>query len=202
MMMAVSSMPRSSITSSDDTCEVTTKLALSDQKNCRCMFSHPSLELRGQGSNVYLFAVAPIEKDALLFSFISKGLDHQTRWTVQVSDTKHVGLEWGGEAWQFTAHDCEGNSTFLISQLTEEYWQVDMITTRRIKRDEPITYNWLISEWDMVSHVICTCQSPYCFREIRGMRYVNDPEKIEFLEPQLFPYMQEMLRRKFADVMQ
>lgn len=47
---------------------------------------------------------------------------------------------------------------------------------RDIQEGEPITFNYLSTEWDMAQAFKCECGSENCLGEIQGARYV--PTKV------------------------
>ncbi|KAK6359260.1 hypothetical protein TWF696_000423 [Orbilia brochopaga] len=82
--------------------------------------------------------------------------------SLQVSETEHIELN---SDLLYSNHSCDPNVIFDTDSQT-------VTTIKDIEEGEPITFNYLSTEWDMAQAFKCECGSKKCLGEIQGAKHV------------------------------
>ncbi|KAF3927320.1 hypothetical protein ABW21_db0202162 [Orbilia brochopaga] len=82
--------------------------------------------------------------------------------SLQVSETEHIELN---SDLLYSNHSCDPNVIFDTDTKT-------VTAIRDIEEGEPISFNYLSTEWDMEQAFKCECGSKSCLGEIQGAKYV------------------------------
>lgn len=144
----------------------------------RAWVSHKvAVEPHGDGRAVV--AVAPIAAGERLIALAHVFVDLPHKYTIQLDDHRHQAGT--GEADDFLNHSCEPNAAFRWDAL-------ELVAIRPIDAGALITFDYLISEWDMRAPFRCECGAPGCRGEIRGFRYLDAAAR-EQLRPWVAPYL-------------
>jgi hypothetical protein len=107
----------------------------------------------------------------------------RTRYTVQLDEVLHVDP--AGAPWGYLNHSCAPNC-----RIDFERWC--LVTTRDVAEAEPLTFNYLVTEWDMVSPFRCQCGGPGCLGRITGLKHVSAEARRRLL-PSVSPYLRRRL---------
>lgn len=100
-------------------------------------------------------------------------LDRPTMYTVQLeAGGKHV-LPMGGS--EFTNHSCDPNCR--VSGGDDGFALGDLVTIRAVAKGEPITFNYLTTEWSMSVAFDCQCGTSKCLGRIAGFKHLEYPQR-------------------------
>ena len=149
------------------------------------MTSLNKIELRKIGKEKILVTIKNIEKDEVLFNFERKFLDHPIKTSLQVDEGLHQISSDPESIENFLNHSCEPNGYIDFQDLTFR-------ALRNIKMGEELTFNYLTTEWDMANKFDCECLSKYCFKKIKGFKYLTFIQKSR-LSPLLSPFLKNKL---------
>ncbi|MEZ4448131.1 MAG: SET domain-containing methyltransferase [Nannocystaceae bacterium] len=120
----------------------------------------------GDGRAVY--AVQPIDAGERLIALAHVFVDLPHKYTIQLDD--HLHQAGTGEADDFLNHSCDPNAAFRWGAL-------ELVALRPIAAGALITFDYLISEWDMRAPFRCECGAERCRGEIRGFRFLDAGER-------------------------
>ncbi|KAF3932519.1 hypothetical protein ABW20_dc0100951 [Dactylellina cionopaga] len=129
--------------------------------------SHPAyitVKTYKQGSfSKYATASNPIPKNTIIADFSAATPTTDKAYSsVQVSETEHIELN---SDLLYSNHSCQPNVIFDTDRGVIE-------AVRDIQESEPITFNYLTTEWDMAQAFTCECGSKQCLGEIQGAKYI------------------------------
>ncbi|EPS44126.1 hypothetical protein H072_1840 [Dactylellina haptotyla CBS 200.50] len=129
--------------------------------------SHPafiSVKTYKEGSfSQYATASNPIPKNTVIADFsAATPATSKAYSSVQVSETEHIELN---SDLLYSNHSCDPNVVFDTDK-------GEIRAVRDIKEGEPITFNYLTTEWDMAQAFRCECRTQKCLGEIQGAKYV------------------------------
>jgi len=106
---------------------------------------------------------------------------------VQIDDNKFIDSD-HRYAEDHINHSC--NSSTKI-----DFDQMNFVALRDIKKGEEITYNYLITEYDLVRDNLdfdCKCGSKKCLGRISGFKFLTKSQKLK-LKPLLSPFLKKKL---------
>ena len=94
------------------------------------------------------------------------------------SDVKAKTM-WIGTYTVFLNHSCDPNITY---ETVNEVFNTNYIAIRDIEEGEQLTmnYNSFIYEWDIP--IYCQCHSLKCLKEIKGYKYLDEPNRSKIHE--------------------
>ncbi|KAK6528528.1 hypothetical protein TWF281_009769 [Arthrobotrys megalospora] len=129
--------------------------------------SHPAfitIKTYKEGSfSKYATASNPIPANTVIGDFSAATPATEKAYSsVQVSETDHIELN---SDLLYANHSCNPNVAFDTDK-------GEVRSVRDIKEGEPITFNYLTTEWDMAQAFICECGSERCLGEIQGARFI------------------------------
>ncbi|KAK6345690.1 hypothetical protein TWF718_007599 [Orbilia javanica] len=129
--------------------------------------SHPefiNIKTYKEGSfSKYATASNPIPSNTIIGDFSAATPASEKAYSsVQVSETDHIELN---SDLLYANHSCNPNVVFDTDK-------GEVRSVRNIQEGEPITFNYLSTEWDMAQAFKCECGSDNCLGEIQGARYV------------------------------
>lgn len=132
-----------------------------------------------------LLANKNYEAGACIAAFgASEILSSPNRYTVQKSAHEHIILD--PLYLQYLNHSCDPNCFF-------DFQQGKLIAIKSIMQDEPLTFFYPSTEWDMDEPFQCLCGSVKCLGMIEGASRINKNTLRNFW---LSPFIQSMLRSK------
>lgn len=143
------------------------------------------IAVRPFGDGQAVVATAPITAGERLIALAHVFVDLPSKYTIQIDDHRHqAGTD---ETDDYLNHSCDPNATLRWDTL-------ELVALRPIAAGALITFDYLISEWDLRAPFTCECGAAGCRREIRGFRFLGAAERAR-LRPWIAPY----LLRRIAD---
>ena len=139
-------------------------------------------------------AAESIETDEVIKSLSGKILRYPTRYTIQLSETKHVEIKNGAE---FLNHSCEPNACIMVDEKT------DCITIRALKPilvESDICFNYNTTEWDMEESFLCQCEKCRTKSErtlVQGAKHLAWENVVDIL-PHATPIILRKLTQKWG----
>lgn len=119
----------------------------------------------------------------ILFQTVLENLlDSPNKYTLQVNEFAHLNCE-ACEWIMFLNHKCDSNLSVEIIENT-----LRLSASRCIYDGEELTFNYLLTEYDMSDSFVCSCNSTKCYREIKGFKYLSSLDRSE-LSPKVLPYL-------------
>ena len=100
-------------------------------------------------------------------------------YTIQRGANDHISGD--GATWAYLNHACAPNSAIDFAT-----WE--LTTLRTVCAGEEITYNYLTTEWDMVSPFACNCGAAHCPGTVRGFRHLDMAQRAA-IGPLLSPFL-------------
>lgn len=131
------------------------------------------------GDEQAVVATAAIAGGERLIALAHVFVDLPSKYTIQLDDHRHQAGT--AETDDFLNHSCDPNTTLRWDTL-------ELIALRSIAAGELITFDYLISEWDMRAPFTCACGAAGCRGEIRGFRFLDAAERAR-LRPWIAPYL-------------
>jgi len=132
-----------------------------------------------------LFALSAIAQGEVLLTYDGPILDHPTRLSIQIDDSKHI--EGTDDSNAYLNHSCDANAFVDWSALC-------LRAKRGISISEEITCNYCTTDFELHEGFRCRCSSANCKGEIRGFRYLSAQEQEE-LRPWLSPFLLRMMEQ-------
>lgn len=124
-------------------------------------------------------AVNPITEGEVLFHLSGEIIDHPTKYTIQLDESRHVVTS--SLLWKSMNHACEPN---VVVDVTNR----EMRAACDITAGEELTFNYNTTEWDMASPFHCGCSAPSCVSVIRGFRHLG-PSQRSAIRDKLSPFI-------------
>ena len=101
---------------------------------------------------------------------------HKNRFSIQLDDERHlnpfpdmdVDEQISRCPWMVTNHSCNPNVKIVGRQF---------VAIRDIQANEPITFDYETTEWEMDEPFSCGCGAENCRGQIRGYAFLSDDEK-------------------------
>ena len=96
------------------------------------------------------------------------------KYTLQIAEKDHVEVI---NELRYTNHECVTANAFF--DFNQNPW---VLKSRKfIKRGEPITYDYVTTEYKVTESFKCKCNSDQCRNFVGGFFYLNDKEKEELI---------------------
>ncbi len=150
----------------------------------------PGIELRECNGQLGVYTTKSIPAGACVVALAHVYTDEPARYTIQLDANRHqAGTD---EIDDFFNHSCDPNCFLDVDDLCFR-------SLRPLLPGEPLTFNYLTSEWDMQESFRCWCKSPTCSGTIRGFAHLSRDDQRK-LEPLLTPYLRAKLRELESDV--
>lgn len=124
-----------------------------------------------------------MRKDAALITYDGPVIDYPTRYSIQIDETLHI--DGTPESNCYLNHSCAPN-TYV------DWKDLCLRALRDIDTSEELTCNYLTTDWDLHEKFACTCESPGCYGEIRGFKYLS-PEQQQGLEQFVPEFMKKRI---------
>ncbi|KAK6535637.1 hypothetical protein TWF694_002092 [Orbilia ellipsospora] len=130
--------------------------------------SHPNFitvkTYKEGGFSQYAVSSNPIPNKTVIGDFSAATPTTEKAYSsVQVSETEHIELN---SDLLYCNHSCDPNVAFDTDEGVVR-------AIRDIKEGEPITFNYLSTEWDMAQSFKCECGSGKCLGDIQGAKYTS-----------------------------
>jgi hypothetical protein len=100
-----------------------------------------------------------------------------SRYTIQLGPDMHLMPR--NHQWALINHSCSPN-------LRVDPDRMAMFAAREIQPGEPLSFNYLTTEWDMAEPFDCHCQASNCIGHIAGLRHfknLNDQSSLVWSNP-------------------
>ncbi len=129
-----------------------------------------------------------IAKNQQVYEFKGTIQDKPSMHTIQVGDSKHLSCTSGPE---YTAHSCDPNTKAVFHKDEKSSW-VEFIALKDINSNEPITFDYNTTEWDMCEKFKCKCNTTKCYGTISGFKHL-DVQQQEKLSLFVSPFLKSKL---------
>jgi hypothetical protein len=134
-----------------------------------------------------LVAAAPFGVGDTIINITGVQTSVKDRYSIQITVDTHLmpfdadSVEAQGELcpWMFTNHSCNPNVVIRDQKF---------VALRSIEPDEPITFDYETTEWEMAEPFQCACGVASCRSEIRGYKHLDRSER-ERLSEQTASYL-------------
>ncbi|HEX8187449.1 MAG TPA: SET domain-containing protein-lysine N-methyltransferase [Pyrinomonadaceae bacterium] len=133
----------------------------------------PVIEVRCAGDFKGVYARREIGAESVILRLQGVLKAEADRYSVQLGRNRHLNMPAGEMEpaadtflWRFLNHSCEPNGYVSCGDSTFR-------ALRRIEGGEEVTFNYLMTEFDMASPFECRCGSADCFGLIRGYRHLT-----------------------------
>ncbi len=117
----------------------------------------------------------------------------KSRYSIQIAPRLHIVTRetsnYGPD--DFINHGCSPNAFLDVSTL-------NVVALRDLEYGEEVLLNYCATEEELVEPFRCDCQSPDCYGEVKGFRFLSRPEK-EALKEITSPWLREKYGLK-ADI--
>jgi len=126
-----------------------------------------------------------ITKGEVVLSIKGEVTERANRYTVQISEDKHIDLPENFEEhpddflWMYTNHSCDPN-IYIEDR--------EFIALKSIKTGDPITFDYETNEAEMAEPFNCQCGSINCRDLIKGYDYLSR-ESIKELTAPISPHL-------------
>jgi len=128
-----------------------------------------------------LVAAAPFGVGDTIINITGLQTSVKDRYSIQITADTHLmpfdadSVEAQAELcpWMFTNHSCDPNVVIRDQQF---------IALRSIEPDEPITFDYETTEWEMAEPFQCACGAITCRGKIRGYTYLDSAERERLIE--------------------
>lgn len=129
----------------------------------------------GKKIQLALISKEVIKKNEIILKAEGKIVKFPTRTSFQIGKKEHLECE----PIKFINHSCNPNTYINLQDLT-------LRALKNIKKNEELTFNYLTTEWDLANKFKCECNSKYCFKNIKGLKYLSF-EKRKKIKPSISP---------------
>lgn len=135
-----------------------------------------------------IFAKEDIGKSELIIEFKKTYISYPTNTCLRIDENLYQDNLDREATENFVNHSCEPNAFIQFDDMS-------LISLRKIKKGEEITYNYLTVDWDKEDVFKCKCKSKKCLKELRGFKHLPIEEKKK-LEPMLSPFLKKKLNEE------
>ena len=113
-----------------------------------------------------LYSRKEFRVNELISEFTAKGVyPNPSYLTVQISDEEHIELF--PECLECINHSCDPNCFFDTTKM-------QLVSLKRIKEGEELTFFYPSTEWDMDQAFQCFCRNKNCIGMIQGAKYLSE----------------------------
>ncbi|KAH9120439.1 hypothetical protein LEN26_011100 [Aphanomyces euteiches] len=137
-------------------------------------------------------AARDIAKDEIIGTTRGTIYSAPTRFTIQMSDTKHVEIFGGME---YANHSCNPNASFIMSETDPV---VTLVAIKSIAKGQDITFDYNTTEWDMDEKFQCRCGDASCRGHVHGAKHLNDAQVLELLPHFSSSILRSLLKQKLV----
>jgi hypothetical protein len=134
-------------------------------------------------------ALVPAAFGDFVCSVMGPLADSPSTYSMQVGPSLYVTSD-GLDPSDAINHSCQPNLELDVAT-----WCLR--ARRQICAGEPLTYNYLTTEWELAAPFHCLCGSARCFGWIAGYRYLAPSER-EDLEGKVGPWLLDLLGEQGA----
>ena len=131
-----------------------------------------------------VLAVQELAPDIPVFPLIGTLTHLPDTYTIQIGAYTHLLPD--GQLWRYLNHSCVPNCHIDFNT-----WM--LVTTRAIHCNEELTFNYLTTEWEMVSPFVCQCGALHCYGFVAGFKYLTPTQQV-LLAPQCSPSLHRLWR--------
>ena len=124
--------------------------------------------------NALIAAVDIFPGEDILSVKEGKRYPEANRYTLQTAEKDHVEVI---NELRYTNHECVTANAFF--DFNRNPWV--LMSQKFIKRGEPITYDYVTTEYKVTKSFKCKCNSEKCRNFIGGFFHLNDKEKEELI---------------------
>eukprot|EP00456_Euglypha_rotunda_P068817 TRINITY_DN6027_c0_g1_i1.p1 TRINITY_DN6027_c0_g1~~TRINITY_DN6027_c0_g1_i1.p1 ORF type:complete len:164 (-),score=7.78 TRINITY_DN6027_c0_g1_i1:34-525(-) len=156
--------------------------------------SQTLVEARKTDGMLGVFAKSRIPTGTCLLAIpTTKLLPKADRYSIQVTAAGHTptdSMQWA----MYLNHNCDPNVAlkYPTGKTPSEFY---IVSSRDIKADEQLTFNYLTTEYDMVESFQCRCGASKCLGKISGFKNLTS-EQQQAMKPYISPYLVSMLSYK------
>lgn len=129
-------------------------------------------------------AMRDIPAGTPLFKILGTPGSRPDKYSLQSGENLHIHPA-DGNLWRLVNHSCDPNCLIDFKTWT-------FVTAQDVKKDEEFTFNYLTTEYKMVSPFRCGCGSANCKGEIRGFKFLSSGQ-LEELAHRGAPYFLQHL---------
>lgn len=145
--------------------------------------TEPNSNIEMKHCNGYkgLFAKKDIIAGSVICDFKGSISRRPNKYSIQLTRDKHIDfppvrkpnddLDY---AWQYVNHSCAPTGYVNVAEYC-------FSALRNIRKGEEITFNYLTTEYELVSPFQCDCGSAKCFGFIRGNKFLTTDQLAELL---------------------
>ncbi len=138
------------------------------------------VSIESDGEEAYVVCTKPIAPGEVLFKVTGRLVSRPDRYSVQLAARRHVTPD--GAPWSLVNHSCEPNARLDCARQ-------QIIALRPILLGNEVSWNYLTTEWELISPFHCTCASELCVGYIQGFKHLRLPSR-QLLLPLLSPFLQ------------
>eukprot|EP00474_Spongospora_subterranea_P008899 CRZ09357.1 hypothetical protein [Spongospora subterranea] len=134
-------------------------------------------------SGKFCAALAPVKQGTVVFEEVGEMKSKPDKYTLQLDDDQHMLCS---GPLIFCNHSCKPNCKAVVA-----YGLVSMVAIRPIETDEPITFDYNTTEYDMASPFDCICGAENCAHRIAGFKNLSPQHKESIDRKLMSPFILE-----------